>query len=610
MHRFSLSLVVSISILLSLLVISVSYDYAYPEVVTPEPVAAMPEDIPAYPSKAEPPVIPPAPECAFFGVEQFEDGLGGVEPNVFRFDADNEEQPFSCIAQRITETKNNCAKGNYNTTAPIFLDDCYVREFAGSIFELKRRICPQNLSFCMGHNLCADGVNQGNCWSKPREYFTVDVGAQSNGAYCDSMRSGEPIFECPHFVRTEWWGIADENTGWHWGCSLCGNGHWYFDRNCDVVPEPSDESLICGRMEVHFKFSTPISLIWTPGLDIEEDAVLVKFALNPASPEQWTVWKASADAPLLVFDPTHQGRITSAAQLFGSWAFGGQPHAALDNCRAPMAGAVPWENGYQALATLDQNGDGKLAGAELASLGLWFDANRDGISQQGEVRALADTDVETLFCSPDGRDEKTGAVYAAVGFERRENGAVVRGKSIDWLGAGAKSQFELLAQHGWPLYALSSGREDRAVLPPPTASENPAAETAKNPQAGPAVVTGLWSWRFDGAGTRKAPNGYFLFYTGMDTTKVVGYSLLEAQFSEAPRPDLRSRVSAVLVDGSLFPAADGASALAFNADVPGARVENRAIVSADGLRMDGTSQVKSAANGGVITYRWSAKKER
>ena len=56
-----------------------------------------------------------------------------------------------------------------------------------------------------------------------------------------------------------------------------------------------------------------------------------------------------------------RGQITSALQLFGNvtfWTF--------------------WKNGYEALAALDDNGDGELGGPELRHLALWHDANRNG----------------------------------------------------------------------------------------------------------------------------------------------------------------------------------------------------------------------------------------
>ena len=84
----------------------------------------------------------------------------------------------------------------------------------------------------------------------------------------------------------------------------------------------------------------------------------------------WT-W-IQKDAGWLVYDAEGKGQITSALQWFGSvtfWLF--------------------WNNGYEALAALDDDGDGQLRGSELRHLAIWHDRNQNGISEHGEVRPLA-----------------------------------------------------------------------------------------------------------------------------------------------------------------------------------------------------------------------------
>jgi hypothetical protein len=85
------------------------------------------------------------------------------------------------------------------------------------------------------------------------------------------------------------------------------------------------------------------------------------------------------DAAWLVSDIHHAGHIKSSLQLFGNvtwWLF--------------------WENGYQALGVLDDDGDGVLHGRELDGLALWRDANGNGISEPGEVRTLAEYGITAL----------------------------------------------------------------------------------------------------------------------------------------------------------------------------------------------------------------------
>jgi hypothetical protein len=67
-----------------------------------------------------------------------------------------------------------------------------------------------------------------------------------------------------------------------------------------------------------------------------------------------------------------------------------------------MVGAVTfwifWDNGYQALAALDSDGDGALTGGELGGLAIWQDANSNGISEPGEVKPLAKHRITRLEC--------------------------------------------------------------------------------------------------------------------------------------------------------------------------------------------------------------------
>jgi tetratricopeptide (TPR) repeat protein len=94
---------------------------------------------------------------------------------------------------------------------------------------------------------------------------------------------------------------------------------------------------------------------------------------------RWT-W-ITGDAGWLVYDPAQQGKITSALQWFGGVTFW-----------------VFWNNGYEALAALDDDGDGELTDAELRYLAIWHDANRNGISDRGEVRPLAEHGIVALSC--------------------------------------------------------------------------------------------------------------------------------------------------------------------------------------------------------------------
>src|SRR5262245_48200249 len=117
---------------------------------------------------------------------------------------------------------------------------------------------------------------------------------------------------------------------------------------------------------------------------------------------RWT-W-VTPKAGWLVSDPRGTGQVTSGLQLFGNvtfWMF--------------------WEDGYQALSALDDDGDGVLKGKELAGLAIWQDANGNGKCDRGEVRPLADHGVVALSCRPD-RGAPAGCAAGAGAVVKFKNG--------------------------------------------------------------------------------------------------------------------------------------------------------------------------------------------
>ncbi|MGE0491289.1 MAG: tetratricopeptide repeat protein [Vulcanimicrobiota bacterium] len=157
---------------------------------------------------------------------------------------------------------------------------------------------------------------------------------------------------------------------------------------------------------------TPI-LIGLEGEGLEEltqPAARVAFDLDGTGlPQQWP-W-ITPRAAWLVYDPARTGAIHTGLQLFGSVTFW-----------------VAWDNGYQALAALDDNLDGCLEGDELQGLALWRDTNGDGLSQPGEVNPLAYYGVRALFT--DWQVHPTGIPYAPGGVLWQDGR---RTPSFDWI---------------------------------------------------------------------------------------------------------------------------------------------------------------------------------
>jgi hypothetical protein len=92
---------------------------------------------------------------------------------------------------------------------------------------------------------------------------------------------------------------------------------------------------------------------------------------------------------LLVWDPLDRREIRSGRQFFGHYTF-----------------RIFRENGYDALAALDDDGDGKLSGAELIGIAVWFDRNGDGVSAKDEVAPVQELGIEALECRATTLDER------------------------------------------------------------------------------------------------------------------------------------------------------------------------------------------------------------
>jgi hypothetical protein len=124
------------------------------------------------------------------------------------------------------------------------------------------------------------------------------------------------------------------------------------------------------------------------GIHLSSLAQGVSFDLLARGREVRSAWTDGRDA-LLALDRNENGQIDDATELFGN-ATGGEDFA----------------DGFAALATLDDNGDGAIDARDAAysSLVLWRDANRDGRSDPGELVALHDAGVRRIFVLAVRRD--------------------------------------------------------------------------------------------------------------------------------------------------------------------------------------------------------------
>ena len=144
----------------------------------------------------------------------------------------------------------------------------------------------------------------------------------------------------------------------------------------------------------------PLHATWSPQTPSAHRAVFD--ADGSGVPRSWS-W-ISPGAAWLVYDD-RGGTIDSALQMFGSvtfWMF--------------------WKNGYDALCSLDDSGDGTVSGSELKHLALWRDANINGISEPGEVTPVDAHGIVALSCRHIvvSDEDSTVAAYAQEGVRFRD----------------------------------------------------------------------------------------------------------------------------------------------------------------------------------------------
>ena len=96
-----------------------------------------------------------------------------------------------------------------------------------------------------------------------------------------------------------------------------------------------------------------------------------------------TGWVAPDDG-FLVLDRNASGTIDDGSELFGD--------------QTSVADGGVATDGFDALATLDENADGKIDAADspFDELRVWQDLNQDGVSQSGELSTLAALGIESL----------------------------------------------------------------------------------------------------------------------------------------------------------------------------------------------------------------------
>lgn len=207
-------------------------------------------------------------------------------------------------------------------------------------------------------------------------------------AWCveQSGQKRKAIEEYRKVIKAAWEEEKDAKSAGLFGDSVTAEAAGYLIRLLDKDDDIIEIKTLKARRRKMGRLARPITPIVIPlrdnvrARDLEDLSANVAFdADGTALRKRWT-W-ISKDAGWLVYDPHHTGKAGSALQLFGGRTFG-----------------MFWENGYHALASLDDDRDGILAGKELEGLAIWQDLNRNGISDRGEVKPLAEWGIVAISC--------------------------------------------------------------------------------------------------------------------------------------------------------------------------------------------------------------------
>jgi hypothetical protein len=336
---------------------------------------------------------------------------------------------------------------------------------------------------------------------------------------------------------------------------------------------------------------------------------VVEFNLSGLPRQEFVLWKASASAPLLVYDPTNSGMVKEAKQLFGNFAFGGKTTSLSDF--SAMGYRAPWTNGYEALELLDSNRDGVVSGKEMKDLKLWLDRNRDGVSDPGEVVGLSEFKITRLFYKNPSSATNSKDIELDIGYERMTDGIIATGRSVDWFtetfGSKAEASAAILGMFGGQGNGEKSSEIERSEIAYTNELYKGLSLNDKE------NLSGYWVWTILEKGAEKTP-GFFVLSERVDDT-ISGYTVSEVRLA---RNNLQVRAAAAAIPGTghitRADDKDASLSLVFRDSASGGVVESRATVSADGSVMKGTStqryqmKVGTKTKSAEVTYEWVATK--
>ena len=303
------------------------------------------------------------------------------------------------------------------------------------------------------------------------------------------------------------------------------------DGNCNPIMVPGD-AYSCGTINVGYIVS-PLSLDFGG----EDSWTVVRFNLSPKQRNPWVVWKASAERPLLVYDPEHTGNVVDGRQLFGNWSFGGRKAVRLVSRSSAPSVVDEWDNGYQALSELDINKDGFIRGSELQPLALWFDKNQNAIAERGEIVPATSKGITSLRTTYDTVDPKSGTLLSVKGYKRvTSQGRSLQGNTFDWYSDTYSSKHAALAELDRASHAVSPAMQSQG-------SHGSSASKGKLEPLG--ALDGFWIWQHD-----SDPRTGGVFFLEENKGRMAGVSIVERRQKPNAR-GVRSFYDKALLVGSI-----------------------------------------------------------
>ena len=160
-----------------------------------------------------------------------------------------------------------------------------------------------------------------------------------------------------------------------------------------------------------------------------------------------------------------------------------------------------------------------MSGEETSSLRLWFDTNRDGQSQPGEVRSLESAGISSLGYSIDKRDERLGNLYSFNGYEQVKGDHRSSGVSVDWFARTGATKTELLAA------MMASGGSVESFAPQKDTHDSTDMKFA---------LGRAWQWKEESKDRNRAGG---VLYIEQSQGKIRGYAALEMP----PTPEMNKK---------------------------------------------------------------------